>query len=83
MLVPPTTPTSGAVIAPPPATLRAEELVESTYRPQEELTLAVPPTVTAPDAKRSREYTHEPDPSVTATAAVETGTVFHPRTFMK
>src|SRR5258708_3540954 len=83
MLVPPTTPTSGAVIAPPPATLRAEELLESTYRPQLELTLAVPPTVTAPDAVWSREYTHDPDPRVTATAAVETGTVFHPKTFMK
>jgi hypothetical protein len=70
-------------IVPPPLTVSAEELSELSYMPQEELTLAVPPTVVAPDACGSREYMHEPDPSVTATAVVETGTVCHPRTFMK
>ena len=43
----------------------------------------MPPTVVAPDAPGSREYTHEPEPSVTATAVVETGTVCIPSTFMK
>ena len=52
-------------------------------RPHAELTLAVPPTVVAPEALGSREYTHEPEPSVTATAVVETGTVCIPSTFMK
>jgi hypothetical protein len=61
----------------------AEPLDELSYKPHAEVRLAVPPTVVAPDAEGSREYTHEPDPKVTATALVETGTADHPRTFMK
>src|SRR5258707_9755546 len=83
MLVPPTTPTSGAVIVPPPLTVSAEPLIELSYRPHAELTVAVPPTVVAPEADLSSEYTHEPELSVTATAVVETGTVCIPSTFMK
>jgi hypothetical protein len=63
--------------------MSAEELSELSYMPHAEFTLAVPPTVVAPDTCGSREYMHEPDPVVTATAVVETGTTCHPRTFMK